>query len=88
MISKSSTIDLAINIAIANGNSVLEISEGWSKIKQVVHMRNSLDSSTRQSILSQAPSLRYWKADPTPHNRGDEGFTSDQDQVAISFPRV
>lgn len=84
---KSPYIDNAVQIAIAAGNSVREISEGWSKVQQVVHMAAKLTDSVRAEIQSQVPSLRYWSTDRTPHNPAEEGFICDVHQVGISFPR-
>lgn len=83
---KSSSIEAATQAAISHGNSIVEVSEGWSKVKQVVHMRAPLTAEVRAAISSIAM-LRYWAAEPTPHNAGEEGFTDDQEKVSIAFPR-
>lgn len=80
-------IDRAVQIAIEAGNSVKEISEGWSKVRQVVHMASRLTAAVRDDIQRQAPSLRYWSAERTPHNLAEEGFVCDAFQVGLSFPK-
>jgi hypothetical protein len=82
----STAIEQAASVAVTDGNSVAEVSEGWTKVKQVVHMRDQLSPTVRQKLAAD-PRLRYWRTEPTPHNKAEEGFTSDEDKVAISFPR-
>lgn len=64
-------IDLAVNIAIGDGNSINEISVGWSQVKQVLHMNGKLSPLVRSEIRRQAPSLRYWVAARTPHKAAE-----------------
>ncbi len=80
-------IDAAISLAIDKDNSVKELSFGWSKVQQVVHMTSELTANLRGIIQNQLPSLRYWSSEATPHNPVDEGFMCDETSVAISFPR-
>lgn len=82
----SPAIEHAVQVAVGHGNAVTEVSEGWTKVKQVVHMRFPLNSTVR-SLIATDPRLRYWSTVPTPHNKAEEGFTSDEDKVAISFPQ-
>lgn len=84
---KSPHISHAVAIAIAAGNSVKEISDGWSKVEQVVHMSGSLPTNIRKDIEKKEPSLRYWSTARTPHNPADEGFICDKFKVAVSFPK-
>ena len=83
---KSSSIEAAAQAAIAHGNNIVEISEGWSKVKQVVHMQAPLTAEVR-AALSLIVMLRHWAVEPTPHNAGEDGFTDDQNKVSIVFPR-
>lgn len=80
-------IERAVKIAIEAGNSVKEISEGWSKVKQVVHMASRLTAAVRDEIQHQAPSLRYWSVERTPHNLAEEGFICETCWVGLSFPK-
>lgn len=82
----SPVVDKAAQTAMTYGNQIAEISEGWTKVLQVVHMSLPLSDDARASI-SADPELRHWVTEPTPHNKGEEGFTCDRDKVAISFPR-
>jgi hypothetical protein len=82
----SPAIEKAAQVAIGHGNAIIEISEGWTKVKQVVHMRDPISSQVRD-LISADTRLRYWSSDATPHNRAEEGFTNDDDKVALSFPR-
>jgi hypothetical protein len=85
---KSRQILRAVEIAIEEGNLLAEISEGWSKVRQVVHMRKGLSPLAKQRIESELPSLRYWYSPRTPHNPATEGFISDTDKVGLSFPEI
>lgn len=82
----SSAIEQAANIAITHGNSIKEISEGWTKVRQVVHMRKPIGDDAKL-LISSDKKLRYWSSLETPHNKAEEGFTCDRDKVSISFPR-
>lgn len=84
---KSPHIDRAVQIATGTGNSVREITEGWSKVQQVVHMAGPLTIDVKHDIQRQIPSLRYWSAERTPHNPAEEGFICDEYQVGMSFPK-
>lgn len=83
---RSCGIEAAARVATSYGNCIVEVSEGWSKVKQVVHMQAPLTEEVRAAISSIAV-LRHWSLEPTPHNAGEEGFTDDQEKVAITFPR-
>ena len=84
---KSPNIDQAVQIAVAAGNAVKEISEGWSKVQQVVHMAERMPASVRDEIQRQIPTLRYWSSERTPHNPAEDGFICDAYHVGISFPK-
>lgn len=84
---KSPKIDRAVQISIAAGNTIKEISDGWSMIQQVVHMTSGLSVDVRDEIQCQVSTLRYWSTDRTPHNPAEEGFICDEYHVGISFPR-
>lgn len=81
----SSAIVEAVQCALAEGNEVAEISEGWANVKQVVHMRSPLTRAARERILSLK--LRHWLVEPTPHNKAEEGFTDESEKVAVTFPQ-
>lgn len=82
----SATVLRAAEIAIEEGNVLREISEGWSKANQVVHMARELSALARQRIESEVPSLRYWRSPGTPHNPATCGFISDDDGTGLAFP--
>ena len=52
---KSLGIDRAVQIAIEAGNSIKEISEGWSDVQQVVCMENGLTAAVRNDIQRHVP---------------------------------
>ena len=81
----SPAIDDAIAVAEAEGNMLVEVSTGWSKVREVAHMRDPIGPASR-SKLGQDKRLRAWASERTPHNRADEGFTDDVEKVSISFP--
>lgn len=82
----SPIIDIAVEIACRGGNSVREVSQGWSKAQMVVHMRRILESPVRAEIEATCPSLRYWRSERSPHNSPEEGFICDEHRVGLSFP--
>ena len=84
---KSLGIDRAVQIAIEAGNSIKEISEGWSDVQQVVCMENGLTAAVRNDIRRHVPTLQYWSTDRTPHNPAEEGFICNAYKVGLSFPR-
>jgi hypothetical protein len=81
----SPAVDAAVSLAEAQGNTVVEVSTGWTKVREVVFMTNPMTDILR-SRLGTDLRLRYWKTDPTPHNKAEEGFTDDAQKVSISFP--
>jgi len=81
----SSAIDRAVVLAESDGNSVAEVSTGWTKVREVVHMTAPL-SDGLWSKISEIPGLRPWSAQRTPHNRAEIGFTDDTQKVSIAFP--
>ncbi|RZM80135.1 hypothetical protein C3B51_13240 [Pseudoalteromonas rubra] len=80
-------IQKVVDISKQHGVDVLEVSDGWTKIKQVVHMKSGLTSELKKEIEEQQLCLRYWSSPKTPHNAGDEGFTCDACKVGITFPQ-
>lgn len=68
------------------GNSMRDLSSGWSKARQVAYMASELTPTLKHAIQNQLPSLRYWSSEATPHNFAEEGFMCDETLVAISFP--
>lgn len=82
----SPTIEAIVRDAISSGNSITEVSEGWTKIEQVVYMRDPLTSVLRMQ-LSAYSGLHYCLVEPSPHNRAEECFTDEAKSVSISFPR-
>ena len=82
----STAIDSVVKKAIADGNRVLEISTGWTKVREVVRMESPISDETR-IFFDKNNRLRAWSTEQTPHNRAEEGYTDDVDKVAISFPR-
>lgn len=81
----SDAIAKAVQCALADGNEIAEISEGWTKVRQVVHMRKPLTKAVREQISHSL--LSHWTTGPTPHNKAEEGFSDDVEKVAVTFPR-
>ncbi|WPC76870.1 hypothetical protein [Vibrio porteresiae] len=69
------------------GNEVTEVSEGWSRINQVVYVKNKLSESEREQIELEQLNLRYWETKRTPHNAAEEGYICDICHVGITFPK-
>lgn len=82
---QSPAIQSALQIALSYGNEVGEISEGWSEVKQVVHMRKPLSAALKEAILADGK-LRHWSSPSSPHNSADEGFTDDAEKISMAFP--
>lgn len=81
---QSTRIEALVQLALAEGNEVVEISEGWAKVKQVVHMRKPLSQTVQHFATNHG--LRHWHVEPTPHIKSEEGFTDDLEKVSVSFP--
>ncbi|MEI7378199.1 hypothetical protein OGM23_01060 [Dickeya fangzhongdai] len=84
---KSPYINHAIDLSLAEGNLVQEISNGWSNLEQVIFFSKKMSPELRVKIKSEVPALRYFSTDRTPHNKADEGFICDEYKVAISYPK-
>ena len=82
----STAIDEAVKTATEHGNSVLEISTGWTKVKEVVYMKGPLSDELRE-VLSQDTRLRAYSVSATPHDKAHDGYVDDIEQVVISFPK-
>ncbi|MDE8756041.1 hypothetical protein PZA22_16265 [Pectobacterium polaris] len=84
---KSSYIDHAIEFSLAEGNSVKEISDGWSNMDQVIYFSKKMSQELQLKIKREEPKLRYFSTDRTPHNKAGEGFICDEYKIAISYPK-
>lgn len=82
----SARIDALLALAEAEGNAVAEISTGWEKVRQVVHMTGPMSPAVRHAGADD-PGLRHWVTDATPHDRAASGFIDDAEKVSIEFPR-
>lgn len=78
-------IEHAVALALSVGYHVENVSTGWSKMNQVIEMSGRLTPELRQSIEDNIPNLRYWSTKGTPHDKPQEGFTCDEDQVSMFF---
>lgn len=87
MVDLPPSIERALRDCEAEGNSVREVSVGWSEVRQVIHMQFDISDLLWANLQREEPTLRAWDAKATPHNRPDRGFTDEQSGVAISFPR-
>jgi hypothetical protein len=83
----SSPILRLIERSLAEGNSVVEVSDGWQRVRQVTHMAADISDTLWLETQRQEPLLRCWSAEGTPHNAAERGFTDDEASVAIAFPR-
>ena len=82
----SVAIDEAVSLSESEGNAMREISTGWTKVREVVHMSGPLADSVKSRLAADSR-LRYWATQRTPHNQAEEGFTDDVEKVSISFPK-
>lgn len=83
---KSIKIENAVRFSKEKGNAIAEVSEGWTNVRQVVHMQKPITKDVMEYLANEL-GLRYWAADPTPHDKAGEGFTDDAEKVSIAFPR-
>jgi hypothetical protein len=74
------------DLALAEGNAVREVQEGWTNVKQLFVMKAPMGPRVRALTVSPTTGIRHWTNKGTPHNPADEGFTCDACKVAISFP--
>lgn len=74
-----------LSVALAGGNSVQEVSEGWSLADRIVHMTGPLSEALAQAFRSE-PGLAYYTEPRTIHWPGDRGFVDDAAREAVSFP--
>lgn len=81
----SPKIDEAVGLALAAGNAVVEITTGWTKVRQVVHMRDPITEPLRIEIRK-ISGLRESTTTATPHNRAEDRFIDDAAGVVITFP--
>jgi len=81
----STVIQRSIELALADGNEVLETSTGWKTADRVTHFRRPLSPGVRDQLFGHAE-LRYWSGKGSLHNQPSEGFTEDAIRMALSFP--
>jgi len=79
-------IEDLIQIVNLSHSDIKDVSKGWSKVKQVVHMKKKLSNGQREKIAEEKPSLNHWVSKKTPHNPAEEGYTCNSCNVAIAFP--
>lgn len=83
---QSIPITKAVQIAVEDGNTVEEI-VAWTKVRQVVHMKERMSVTVRSRIEQLGMELRHWESLRTPQNPAIEGFICEEDNVAIVFPK-
>ncbi|CAK9886705.1 MAG: hypothetical protein XXXJIFNMEKO3_03151 [Candidatus Erwinia impunctatus] len=84
---KSPYINHAIELSLSDGNSVKEVSDGWSNIEKIIFFKKKISQELKFKIQNELPKLRYYSTDNTPHNKADEGFICDEYKIAISYPK-
>jgi hypothetical protein len=82
----SDAISEAVASAIRDGNNIREISTGWGKMNEVVHM-NKPQSQALRAILLADVRLKAWDSTATPHSSAEDGYTDAENKVSISFPK-
>lgn len=78
-------ISYALKILEGSGNEILEVTQGWSNVKEDIRMKHGLTADLKDRILHKEPGLEYWSYKGSPHNSADEGFVCKQHSVSISF---
>lgn len=79
-------IDLAIKLCKLSGNSVKEVSKGWTNAKQVFHLSNPLTDELKQKIEAEVSTLEYWKETQDTHYEPMEGFFCNECKEGMAFP--
>lgn len=82
---QSPAIQQGIELALAEGNEVVQTSTGWEKVDEVVHFRQPMTSKVRDALSDHA-ALRYWLSEGPPHNQPQEGFADSAAPMALAFP--
>jgi hypothetical protein len=79
-------VSCALEILKESGNEILEVTQGWSNVKEDLRMKHVLTVELKDRILLKEPDLEYWSYKGSPHNTPDEGFLCKQHSISISFP--
>ncbi len=69
------------------GNSVKEVSEGWSKANFVVDMQKEIDADFEINNIKLEKFVRLWEYNGSPHNTPSKGFFCDKCKHSISGPK-
>ncbi|WIA54456.1 hypothetical protein N6H05_15455 [Sphingobium sp. WTD-1] len=83
----SIAIQRIIRRAEGEGNAIMSVSSGWSRIREMTHMVADVSEDLWIALQRDEPQLRSWTSDATPHNRAERGFTDEGVSEAVSFPR-
>ncbi|CAA9312187.1 MAG: hypothetical protein AVDCRST_MAG68-1428 [uncultured Gemmatimonadetes bacterium] len=75
-----------LNRALANGCSIVDVSEGWSVACRVVELGPAFPEALRSAAQDIQSPVRYYTAVGSPHNEPDQGFFCDNCKVGIAFP--
>ncbi|KAA8998184.1 hypothetical protein FJU30_17375 [Affinibrenneria salicis] len=84
---KSPHIKHAVKLSLSAGNSIREISDGWSDVNQVIYLSRKMSTELRKQIEQAEPLLKYWSVSKTPYDPAEEGFICNKYKVAMSFPK-
>ncbi|GAA5187723.1 hypothetical protein GCM10023345_27080 [Acinetobacter kookii] len=84
-ITRCESINDLINLALNQGNSVLEITHSWSEMEAVVYMSQPITLELKNAGMKYED-LTYYTMQGSPHTKPDEGFYSKSAKIAISFP--
>ena len=79
-------IKAALNICCADGNTVLEETDVWSKMKLVIYMKKALQDNTKVKIQKKVDGLQWWTTPATTWDAASQGCYCDDCKVALLFP--
>ena len=82
---KSEIAKAVLERIVSSNNKISEVSVGWLNFEQVIFMENPLQESLKIELLENFE-LDYYESKATPHNKADNGFSSEIGKFAISFP--
>lgn len=86
LITKCKEINELIDSALKKGNSVLEMSDSWSKMDLVIYMSKPISLDFKEKYRS-FEHLEYYETKGSPHDKPDEGFYCQRSKISVSFPQ-
>lgn len=84
-ITNCDSINQLIELALMQGNQVIEVNHSWTKMDEVIYMEKAMTQIIKNTAMLKKD-LTYYRTQGSPYNKPEEGFYSQNSKVAISFP--